>query len=299
MKKFTILGLTILAIALIFTASCSCDNGEETKPPPSSSGGSGTQSFDGGRITFGGTKEQLNKIDDVEVIRPGDARYPRPDQISSGIAKILIVFEIKLKPGQGSVAPPPLTLDDFEMDRNDWDDVTPRDKRLPIYREVSSSNWTRAGEAWLKTIRPHAQGVIDHASLLAVVEEGEPTAPLTEPPPRSREQVIEEGVMLVVERNAPEEVWISLGSRDAPFVEAAELTRAYFEEFGVATEEVPEILNVLPVSVAAGAPPDVIVLFFPREQAREILARMDEAGYDGPVYGYSEESGEPEWWVVR
>jgi hypothetical protein len=297
MKKLAVLGLVISIVALLLTAACG--GGKKTKPPAGSGGGSKTQSFDGGRVTLNGTQGQLNKIDDVEVIRPGDSRYPQPGQIASGIKKVLIVFEIKIKPGQGSVAPPTLILDDFEIDRNDWDNVTPRSKRLPIFRQVSSGGWTRSGEAWLKNVRPHAQGRIDHASLFAVVEEGEPVVPVTEPPPRTREQVIEEGVILVLEEHAPRQVWINLGTGEPPYPQAADLTRALFEQFDVPAEEIPDLLAFLQRSVDAGESPDAIVLFFPRAQADEMLERIAATGYEGPLFAYTEEDGEPTWWVAR
>jgi hypothetical protein len=291
MKKSVIFCLVILLVALALTGGC---GKKKQKPTVDTGSGAATRPFDSGRITISGTKDQLDKIAGVEVIQPGDSRYPQPGDVGAGIQQVIHVFEIKPKSGQGPIAPPSLTLDDFVIAATLWESIQPPDKTLPIYRYVSANNWGLAGESWLKGQKPHAWGRIDHASLFAVVEMRD-----EEPPVVSPEEVIAEGVARLVEAYAPEGVWLNPGAQERPYPQAVELTAAYFEEYGVKAIEPGADRDRIIVMLQAGEAPDVTVLLLPSEQWDGMMAMLEEWGLDVPVFAYTEETGQPEWTQLK
>lgn len=250
------------------------------------------QTFDDGKIKLSGTQAQIDKIEDVIPVEPDDPRYPNPDEIGTDVEQVLHVFEIELKSEQDSITPPSLTLEEFRVEGELWDSIEPKDKTLYIYRYISAGNWEPAGEAWLKKQRPYVWGIIDHASLLALVE------------PSEVDEFILEGVRNVVGLYDPRLVWIGaiLTGADAPrFVEAGESTVDHFSEFGV---EVVMDDMIGPnyyrdtLERTEGYEPDVGVFFLPQEDWEEALDGMDELGLAFPVFAYDPASGE-NWQQLR
>ncbi|MBC7252100.1 MAG: hypothetical protein H5T62_17710, partial [Anaerolineae bacterium] len=288
-------GVVLVALLTALTQCCpSC--GPSTTTPTSPSSKTTTRSFEGGDVTLRGDEEQLNKIADVELVPEGDSRYPKPQDIAGDVTKILSVFEIKLKAGVASIAPPPLTIENIYVGQKgvDLKNQGLAHLPLPIYRfDPSTSAWPKAGEAKLKSDPEWASGTIEKASLLAIVSTAPVTAP-TQPPLQDLEARIYESTKQIIANENPETVSVIWGSEAAPYGEVAELTRVSFEEQGVgaALEFIPDVSIVrerLAVAADAGELPDCIVLIGVSgdvDSLQEIIIEFERS-----LYVYNEESG--------
>ena len=286
-------GLVIALLMALAQCSC-CGNGPATPTSPTTK--ITTRSFSGGNVTLKGDEEQLNKIADVELIPEGDARYPKPQDISGNVTDILRVFEIKLKSGVKSVAPPTITIKDIHIGQKgvQLKNQGLANRDLPIHRfEPSTKTWPQAGVAKLKTDPEWADGEIWSASLLAIVS----TAPVgvpTQPPLEDLEARVYESVKQIIANEDPTTVFIVWGSEASPYGEVTELTRASFEEQGVeaAQEFIPDVSIVrerLAVAGDAGELPDCIVLIGVSGNADSLQDTIVE--FKRSLYVYNEESG--------
>ncbi len=293
----TLYGLTnVLLIALLVAlAQCSCcGTGPATPTSPTTK--TTTRSFSGGDVTLKGDEKQLNKIADVELVSEGDSRYPKPQDISGDVTQILRVFEIKLKSGVKSVAPPTITIKDIHVGQKgvQLKNQGLANRDLPIHRfDPSTNNWPVAGEAKLKSDPEWADGEIWSASLLALVSTAQVAAP-TQPPLQDLEARIYESTKQIIANENPRTVFLILGSEAAPYGEVAELTRVSFEEQGVeaAQEFIPDVSigrERLAVAGDAGDLPDCIVLIGVSgdvDSLQDIIVEFERS-----LYVYNEESG--------
>lgn len=282
-------GVLLIALLTSLTQCCpSCGPTTPTSPPSKTT----TRSFEGGNVTLSGDEEQLNKIADVELVPEGDSRYPKPQDIAGDVTKIISVFEIKLKAGVASIAPPPLTIENIFVGQKgvDLKNQGLAHLPLPIYRfDPSTSAWPKAGEARLKSDPEWASGTIEKASLLAIVS----TAP-TQPPLQDLEARIYESTKQIIANENPQAVFVIWGSEAAPYGEVAEWTRVSFEEQGVeaALEFIPDVSIVqerLVVAADAGDLLDCIVLIGVSGDVDSLQDIMVE--FERSLYVYNEESG--------
>ncbi|HIP97086.1 MAG TPA: hypothetical protein EYH32_07725 [Anaerolineae bacterium] len=291
-------GLTsVLVVALLVAfAQCSYCGGGPTTPTSPPATKITTRSFSGGNVTLKGDEEQLNKIADVELISESDSRYPKPQDISGSVTDILRVFEIKLKPGVKSVAPPTITIKDIHIGQKgvQLKNQGLANRDLPIHRfEPSTKTWPQAGVAKLKTDPEWADGEIWSASLLAIVSTAPGWVP-TQPPPQDLEARVYESVRQIITNEDPGTASVIWGSEASPYGEVAELTRVSFEEQGVeaAQEFIPDAAIVREKVLtrwSAGDLADCIVLVGVSGDIAPLQEAMTEIAV--PLYVYNEESG--------
>jgi hypothetical protein len=293
----TLYGLTsVLLIALLVAlAQCSCcGTGPATPTSPTTK--ITTKTFGGGDVTFKGDEEQLNKIADVELIPEGDSRYPQSQDISGDVTEIIRVFEIKLKSGVKSVAPPTITIKDIHVGQKgvQLKNQGLANRALPIHRfDPSTNNWPVAGEAKLKADPEWADGEIWSASLLAIVSTARVAAP-TQPPLQDLEARVYESTKQIIANEDPGRVSIIWGSEAAPYGEVAELTAANFAEQGIETrsEFIPDAAIVQERVIAereAGTLADCVVLIGVSGDIDSLRGTMTEL--ETGLYVYNDESG--------
>lgn len=290
---FTGVLLTALLVALTQCCSC-CEPGPATptSPPPETT----SRSFEEGNVTLSGNKEQLDKIADVELVPESDSRYPQPQDIAGDVTKIISVFEIKLKTGIKSVAPPSITIENIFVGQKgvDLKNQGLAHLPLPIHRfDPSTGTWPKAGEAKLKSDPEWANGTIEKASLLAIVSTAEITMP-TLPPEGDLWVKVADSVEQIIANEDPATVSIIWGSEAAPYGQVAELMKVSFEEQAVeAGQEFIPDANIVRERVlsgwSAGDLADCIVLVGVSGDIAPLQEIMTEIGV--PLYVYNEESG--------
>ena len=295
MKTFGFTGVLLTALLVALTQCCPCcepGTATPTSPPPETT----SRSFEEGNVTLSGNKEQIDKIADVELVPESDSRYPQPQDIAGDVTKIISVFEIKLKTGIKSVAPPSITIENIYVGQKgvDLKNLGLAHLPLPIHRfDPSTGTWPKAGEAKLKSDPEWASGTIEKASLLAIVSTAQVVAP-TLPPEGDLKARISESVTQIIANENPGAVSIIWGSEAAPYGEIAELTAASFYEQGVVAspEFIPDVAIVQERVIArwdVWELADCVVLIGVSGDIAPLQETMTEIGV--PLYVYNEESG--------
>lgn len=297
---FTGVLLTALLVSLTQCCPCCAGDGTSTPTPTTPPSKITTRSFGGGDVTLKGDEEQLNKIADVELVPESDSRYPQPQDIASDVTKIISVFEIKLKTGIKSVAPPSITIESIYVGQKgvDLKNLGLAHLPLPIHRfDPSTGTWPKAGEARLKSDPEWASGTIEKASLLAIVS----TAEIAVPEQLSweeRQARIFASVKQVITIEEPQTVSILFpaiwGAEAPPYGKIAESAAASFMEQGieVRSESVSDITVVrerILAERAAGTLADCFILIGVIGDLDALRETMAEIGV--PLYIYNDESG--------